>query len=178
MHTSSPDPKKVWSICQHTTTYNSLLSEVRSLLGMANYSSKFVKDYATITEPLLELTRKSTCFTWTQKHQAAYDKLKHALLNSPVMSHFYTSNETSNGQVEFPSDICFFSWSITMYLNDVMTSPWTSWWYCAIEIAKRKCPLDPVDPMDLEMSTGILFVHWMQWTSGISIADLLFHLVN
>jgi hypothetical protein len=27
----------------------------------------------------------------------------------------------SNGQVEFPSDICFFSWSITMYLNDVMT---------------------------------------------------------
>jgi hypothetical protein len=28
----------------------------------------------------------------------------------------------SNGQVEFPSDICFFIWSITMYLNDVMTS--------------------------------------------------------
>ena len=81
----------------------------------------------------------------------------------------------SNGQVEFPWDICFFSWSITMYLNDVMTSPCR---YCAIEIAKRKCPLDPMDPMDLEMSIGILFVHWIQWTSGISIGHLLFQLVN
>ena len=61
---------------------------------MANYSSKFIKDYATIPEPLRELTRKNTRFTWTHKHQAAYDKLKHALLNSPVMSHFDRSKET------------------------------------------------------------------------------------
>ena len=89
----------------------------------------------------------------------------------PLVFHVYIG---SNGQVEFPSDICFFSWSITMYLNDVMTSPCR---YCAIEIAKRKCPLDPMDPMDLEMSIGILFVHWIQWTSGISIEHLLFQLV-
>jgi hypothetical protein len=62
---------------------------------MANYSSKFVKDYAAITEPLRQLTRKSIRFTWTHKHQAAYDKLKHTLLNSPVMSYFDTSKETS-----------------------------------------------------------------------------------
>ena len=61
---------------------------------MANYSSKFIKDYATITEPLRELTRKNTRFTWTRKHQAAYDKLKHALPNSPVMIHFDASKET------------------------------------------------------------------------------------
>ena len=73
--------------------------------------------------------------------------------------------------MDFPSDICFFIWSITMYLNDVMTSIWTSCRYSAIEIAKRKCPLDP---MDLEISIGILFVHWIQWTSGISIGHLLF----
>ena len=48
----------------------------------------------TITEPLRDLTRKSTRFTWAHKHQAAYDKLKHTLLNSPVMSHFDTSKET------------------------------------------------------------------------------------
>ena len=65
-----------------------------------------------------------------------------------------------------------------MYLNDVMTSTWTSCRYKAIEIAKRKCPLEPMDPMDLEMSIGILFVHWIQWTSGISIGRLLFQLVN
>ncbi|CAB3991135.1 Hypothetical predicted protein [Paramuricea clavata] len=83
-----------------------------------------------------------------------------------------------NGQVEFPSDICFFSWSITMYLSDVMTSTWTSCRCKASEIAKRKCPLDPMDPMALEMSIGVLCVHWIQWTSGISIGHLRFHLVN
>ena len=38
--------------------------------------------------------------------------------------------------------------------------------------------MDPIDPMDLEMSIGILFVHWIQWTSGISNWHLLFQLVN
>ena len=85
----SPDPKKVEAFAN--TRQPTTVSEIRSLLGMANYSSKFIKDYATITKPLRELTRKNTRFTWTHKHQAAYDKLKHALLNSPVMNHFDTS---------------------------------------------------------------------------------------
>jgi hypothetical protein len=38
--------------------------------------------------------------------------------------------------------------------------------------------MDPMDPMDLEMSIGISFVHWIQWTSGISIGHFLFQLVN
>ena len=87
-----PDPKKVEAFAK--TQPPTTVSEVRSLLGMANYSSKFIKDYATIKEPLRELTRKNTRFTWTYKHQTAYDKLKHALLNSPVMSHFDTFKET------------------------------------------------------------------------------------
>ena len=60
----SPDPKKVDAFvnAKHPTT----VSEVRSLRyvsevrGMANYSSKFIKNYATITEPLRQLTRKNT----------------------------------------------------------------------------------------------------------------------
>ncbi|XP_046858634.1 uncharacterized protein K02A2.6-like [Xenia sp. Carnegie-2017] len=46
-------------------------------------------------EPLRKLTRKCARFAWTWEHQAAYDKLKNALTNSPVMSHFDTSKETS-----------------------------------------------------------------------------------
>jgi hypothetical protein len=74
----------------------------------------------------------------------------------------------STGQMECPLDICFFSWLINMYLNDVMTSIWR-------EIAKRKCPLDP---LDLEMSIVIFLVNWIQWTSGISIGHLLFQWFN
>ena len=32
--------------------------------------------------------------------------------------------------------------------------------------------------MDLEMSIGLSRVHWIQWTSGISIGHLLLQLVN
>lgn len=48
----SLDPKRVEAFAntQRPTT----ASEVRGLLGMANYSSKFIKDYASITQPLLE----------------------------------------------------------------------------------------------------------------------------
>ena len=51
----SPNPKKVDAFAN--TKQPTTVSEVRSLLGMANYSSKFIKDYATITEPLRKLTR-------------------------------------------------------------------------------------------------------------------------
>ena len=88
----SPDPKKLEAFAN--TQRPTSVSEVRSLLGMSNYSSKFIEHYATITEPLRELTRKNTRFTWTHQHQRAYDKLKQALLNSPVMSHFNTTKET------------------------------------------------------------------------------------
>ena len=53
-----------------------------------------IKDYVTITETLVELTRKNTRFTWTQKLQPACDKLTPASLNSPVVSYFDTSKET------------------------------------------------------------------------------------
>jgi hypothetical protein len=43
----NPDPKKVEAFAN--TQQPTTVSEVRSLLGMANYSSKFIKDYATIT---------------------------------------------------------------------------------------------------------------------------------
>ena len=61
---------------------------------MANYGSKFIEHYATITEPVRELTQKNTRFTWTHQHKTAHYKSKQALLNSLVMSHFNTTKET------------------------------------------------------------------------------------
>ena len=91
----SPDPKKVdaFSNTKQPTTVN----EVRSLLGTANYSSKFIKNYATITEPLRQLTRKNTRFTWTSTHQAAYETLKHALMSS---SFLYSKKNISPGRCQ------------------------------------------------------------------------------
>ena len=50
----SPDPNKVQEIIN--LAIPSTVSEVRSLLGMANYCRRFIPSYSTITQPLRELT--------------------------------------------------------------------------------------------------------------------------
>ncbi|XP_069156655.1 uncharacterized protein [Procambarus clarkii] len=49
----SPDPKKVADIKNAAPPSTS--TEVHSFLGMANYSSRFIPDFASITKPLREL---------------------------------------------------------------------------------------------------------------------------
>ena len=87
-----PDPKKIEAFVNTPTPTS--VSEVRSLLGMATYSSQFIPNFATITEPLRSLTRKGTHFSWTKEHKNAYRKLKESLTNSPVMSYFDIQRDT------------------------------------------------------------------------------------
>ena len=87
-----PDPKKI-SAFNNTTTLTTV-GEVRSLIGMANYSSHFISNFATITEPLRRLTHKEAKFIWGKEQEDAYQKLKTALVNSPVMGYFDTRNES------------------------------------------------------------------------------------
>ena len=52
-----PDRKLVTDLLHAPRPAN--VSEVRSLLGMANYSSQYIPDFATLTAPLRELTKKT-----------------------------------------------------------------------------------------------------------------------
>ena len=52
-------------------------------------------DFATISAPLRELTKKSTKFEWTAVHQQAFDNITRALSLSPCMSYFDPQKETS-----------------------------------------------------------------------------------
>ena len=87
-----PDPKKISAFVNTATS--STVSEVRSLIGMANYSSQFIPNFATITEPLRRSTHKGVKFVWQPEHEEAYHKLKTAMINSPVMSYFDISKKT------------------------------------------------------------------------------------
>ena len=69
-------------------------SEVKSLLGMAQYVSRFKPNYATITTPLRLLTRQDTPWKWEQEEQRALDKLKEALIGDQVMSYFDPRKKT------------------------------------------------------------------------------------
>ena len=88
----SPEPNKIKDILQlhaPTSTF-----EVRSLLGMTNYCSRLIKDYATTTEPLRKLTHKNHHWEWTARHQHALAHLKTALASAPVTAYFGPEKET------------------------------------------------------------------------------------
>ena len=88
---TTPDPARVLDLQNALVPTN--VHEVRSFLGMANYSSRYIPNYATISEPLRVLTKKNARFTWTSSHQTAFDHLKKALTRAPVMSYFDTTKE-------------------------------------------------------------------------------------
>ena len=87
-----PDPQRVVDLLNAPQPSNA--HDVRRLLGMANYSSKYIRDFATLTAPLRELTKKDVRFEWTQKHQADFEKLKTTLATAPCMSYFDKTKET------------------------------------------------------------------------------------
>ena len=87
-----PDPKKVEDVVNLQTP--STASEVRSLLGMTNYCSRFILDYATKTEPLRKLTHKDQPWCWTEEHDNAVSQLKEALVSAPVTTYFDPEKKT------------------------------------------------------------------------------------
>ena len=82
----SPDPDKVAALNMAEPPANA--TEVRSLLGMTNYCARFIHDYATITEPLRNLTKKDVEWTWGQREQEAFDELKRSLREDTVTRYY------------------------------------------------------------------------------------------
>ncbi|UYV80156.1 hypothetical protein LAZ67_18001842, partial [Cordylochernes scorpioides] len=62
--------------------------EVQSFLGMCSYYRKFIKDFSLIADPLTSLIRKNVQIIWTGKQEEAFQNLKKALMNPPILGHF------------------------------------------------------------------------------------------
>ncbi|KAK2905712.1 hypothetical protein Q8A73_009655 [Channa argus] len=67
---------------QPTTT-----SELRSFLRLASYYRRFVKDFATIASPLHRVTEKGRRFEWSEACSVAFQQLKTALSEAPVLAY-------------------------------------------------------------------------------------------
>ena len=80
------DPDKTQAITNMSKPESA--SEVRSLLGMTHYVSRYIPDYATITAPLRLLTRKETPWQWADEQQRTFEKLKDSLTENHVVSYF------------------------------------------------------------------------------------------
>lgn len=73
------------------------VQEVRRFIGLASYYRRFVKDFASIAEPLHSLTKKNALFQWRAEHQAVFDTLKHFLTTAPVLRLIHTEHVKRRG---------------------------------------------------------------------------------
>lgn len=77
------DPAKTRAV--HDWPIPKDIHDIRSFLGFCNFYRKFVKDYSKIALSLTEMTKKSKPFQWTDQEQRAFDALKRAMTETPVL---------------------------------------------------------------------------------------------
>jgi len=63
-------------------------SQVRSFHGLVSYNRKFIKDFASIAKPLTPLMGKVNDFRWSSEAQVAFERLRDALIEAPILVHF------------------------------------------------------------------------------------------
>ena len=79
-------PQKVDAIVNAPRPKNT--QELRSVLGLANYYGKFIRNLAEITHPLNTLLRKNTRWKWSQECEQSFQKLKQRLGSTEVLVHY------------------------------------------------------------------------------------------
>lgn len=62
--------------------------EVRSFMGLVQYSVKFMPDVASVAKPIHELTRKGVTFRWGEEQQTAFQELKCLITQAETLAYF------------------------------------------------------------------------------------------
>src|SRR5882724_10936483 len=65
---------------------------VQAFLGFANFYCQFIVGFSDIVIPLICLTRKDTPFTCGPNHTKAFETLKTAFTQAPILVHFNPDN--------------------------------------------------------------------------------------
>ena len=79
----NPDPRKIEAVKLFPEPKN--MKNVRQFLGLAGYYRRFIKNFAQIAKPLTRLLQKNVTFEWDDKANEAFEALKDALCNPPVL---------------------------------------------------------------------------------------------
>lgn len=88
----SPDPLKVQAIASAQDPAN--VQEVRSLLGLVTYCSRFIPNLATLSAPLRELTKDKVKWEWTPTHKKAMQEIRSSLTAESTNAYFDPEKST------------------------------------------------------------------------------------
>ena len=61
------------------------IKDMQKFLGLANYYRQFVKDFARVAKPLHKMMRKEMKWSWGERQQKAFEKLKERFTMEPVL---------------------------------------------------------------------------------------------
>ena len=79
------DPEKVNAILKWPEPTN--VKQVHAFLGLSNFYRHFIKDYAIMAGPMMDLMCKDTVFNFGEKERAAFEALKAAFTHAPVLQY-------------------------------------------------------------------------------------------
>ncbi|GJS10929.1 putative mitochondrial protein [Tanacetum coccineum] len=77
------DPSKIEAMKNWPVPRN--IKELRGFLGLTGYCIRFIKGFATINQPLSKLLKKNA-FQWSDDAQLAFERLKEAMIQTPVLA--------------------------------------------------------------------------------------------
>ena len=77
------DPDKVKQVLEWPKVTN--VSQLRSFLGLVTYFRRFIPRFAQTAHPLYNLLKKHVAWRWTPACDAAFEHLRQALVNPPVL---------------------------------------------------------------------------------------------
>ena len=87
-----PATSKIEALQQMAPPHNK--SDIQSLLGMAQYSSRFIPNFSNLTAPLRKLTYKDAKWSWGEEEEKAFTALRTALSDKSVLGYYEIGQQT------------------------------------------------------------------------------------
>ena len=88
-----PNPAKIQAVSKMPKP--TCKQETLSLLGFANYLTKFLPRLSEIAHPIRELTTKNRSFVWSKQHDEAFEEIKTLVTRHPVLKYYDMTEEVT-----------------------------------------------------------------------------------